>query len=1208
MSDRLDSQRGERKHRKSTSADWREVLELGKKLLVINHAVDSFSTNISGFETHPDQSPILAQRDLIIATANALSGGQSELWLPSWLGFELGYSTQKRLEPDKASELLIDLFSEEPGSPTARRAVSTRRACTNRSRKSTAILAIPLLSSASTDEAAEVLGALTIWRLLGPSFRLQDQELFKALAAQIAMALQSSRHQAVERRRIVHLTTLSEVGNAITSVLNEEDFLQQVVNLIHDRFYFPFVHLFSVHPGRRKIFFESGSGSRSAVLAEAHLAFDLDDPSGLIPWAARHGETILVNDISQDNRYRPSSNFSAVTQSELTIPVKFGSEILGVLDIQSDELNAFTPDEMALCEALANTIAIAMRNASLYRSERWRRQVADSLREVAGLVSADVGLDQILEATLIELERNLPCDLSAVWFLDDEHSESRPQESLPGLRLAALQGAPAAWLEAQIGLSLEEMMELNRSPQDDPAENVIESETQPFWLLEALEADTPVTRAGDALPDSFGRALDFPDNYSAVAAALRVGDKCLGLLTLLNRTPGRYGGEARAMTATFASYASVAIQNTRLYESAHEQVWVSTVLLQVADATQSIEDLNELLSTVVSITPMLVGVKACAVYLANQEGLFFPAAVSGIQPESQAEFERSRFNVRDLPALEHLWHERRPTILNRQGEDLRLAALFPPGVARGEIFDLLVLVPLLAHTEILGALLVQYSSDSSKNALQALENFFDEHLAIIQGIAHQAATAVENIRLLKSQKEEAYVSIALLQVAQAIVSSSDLHETLGSIVRITPILTGVKRVAIYLFEQKTAQLRLAQSYGLPRDANTYPYSLDEFPILEAALQHDALIAYPLNPVQDDEWEDVPETWTYLPAPDLDEVDEYLTGEERLLIVFPLAVKGDVLGAMLIEEPDLSGSQDQANAISNLRLRSKRLEIVTGISQQSALAVQNDLLQRETVKRERLEREMQLARDIQRAFLPSQTPAWPGWEINVWWRTAREMGGDFYDFIDFPNGCIGLVIADVADKGMPAAMFMILTRALLRASVRENSSPAEVLSQVNNLLLPDAHEGMFVTLFYAVCNPQTGQFTYANAGHNPPVWARQQSNTIELLSRSGMALGVLENSPFEERSLTLEPGDLLVLYTDGVTEANAPDGTLFGNDRLYQAIWDRLFSQPRQNASAQAMLQTLDQTLEAFTGSAPPADDSTVLILYRQPDPISKDAP
>jgi serine phosphatase RsbU (regulator of sigma subunit) len=546
-----------------------------------------------------------------------------------------------------------------------------------------------------------------------------------------------------------------------------------------------------------------------------------------------------------------------------------------------------------------------------------------------------------------------------------------------------------------------------------------------------------------------------------------------------------------------------------------------------------------------------------------------------------------------------LWIDKHPTIVQRQGEDLRLASLFPAVSARGEAFELLVLVPLLARQEVLGALLIQYSSDPVRNALQSLDNFFDERLSILQGIAHQTATAVENIHLQRSQQEETYVSVALLQVAQAIVSSNDLHETLGAIVRITPILTGVRRVAVYLLDQKGAQLRLEQSYGMPRDVDPFPYGLEEFPLLEAALARNALVAYPLNPVLDDGWEDVPEVWTYLPAPDQGEVAEYLIGEARLLLVYPLSVTGVILGALLVEEPD-TNHNDEIGSASNLRLRPKRLEITTGISQQAALAVQNDQLKREMVERERLEQEMQLARQIQRTFLPEQMPALPGWEVEFWWQSAREVGGDFYDFISLPDGMLGLVIADVADKGISAAMFMILVRALLHASVKESISPASVLTRVNTLLVPDSHDGNFVTLFYAVLDPLRGRLTYANAGHNPPFWVRCRRHAIESLVKSSMALGVLQDIPIEERAVSLEPGDYLILYTDGVTDALSPEGLLFDSDHLYQNIWEAAFGDNQEPPSAQAMLKAIDAALQAFSRGIPPSDDSTMLILFRQP--------
>ncbi len=309
------------------------------------------------------------------------------------------------------------------------------------------------------------------------------------------------------------------------------------------------------------------------------------------------------------------------------------------------------------------------------------------------------------------------------------------------------------------------------------------------------------------------------------------------------------------MTAAFGNYAAVAIENARLYEDAHEQAWISTVLLQVANATQSVDNLTELLDTVIRITPMLTGVKACMLYILDDDGTFVPAAATGLSSEQQSEFERWRFAPGDASALDRLVQECRPVILHRGEQDQRLASILTAGTDDddGTEFGFPVLIPLHARGDVLGAFLVDYSATLPTLSLgKSFEAFFDERLAILQGIAHQTAVAVDNIRLLKSQKEEAYVSVALLQVAQAVVSSNDLNEALGSIVRITPILVGVRRAAIFLWDESQNVFRLSQAYGLPRSAESQAYRLGEFPLLDAVLVENALLALPLSREDDED--------------------------------------------------------------------------------------------------------------------------------------------------------------------------------------------------------------------------------------------------------------------------------------------------------------------------------------------------------------------
>jgi serine phosphatase RsbU (regulator of sigma subunit) len=442
--------------------------------------------------------------------------------------------------------------------------------------------------------------------------------------------------------------------------------------------------------------------------------------------------------------------------------------------------------------------------------------------------------------------------------------------------------------------------------------------------------------------------------------------------------------------------------------------------------------------------------------------------------------------------------------------------------------------------------------------------------------------------------------VALLQVAQAVVSSSDLDEALGSIVRITPILVGVKRALIYLWDEAQHVFRLGQSYGLPRAAETVRYGLGEFPLLDAVLIEDTLLAHPL-------WgeisasDQVPEDWTYLAAPETDRVNDYLENAPCLLIAFPLSIKGKVLGVFLIEEPEPVPGEGFSASTANRRLRGKRLEIITGITHQAALVIQNDLLQHEMVEQERLEREMQLAREIQSAFLPQTVPDLPGWDMKVRWRTAREVGGDFYDYFELPGNRLGLVIADVADKGMPAALFMTLVRTLVRATVKEIDSPADVLERANDIIVPDARSGMFVTIFYAVLDLDTGVLEFANAGHNLPLVLRGQNGQLEQLRRGGMALGVQEGNHIQGWKTRLEPGDLLVMYTDGVTEAFSPQGEVFGELRLYQTIESAATgeTQAESGLAAGELLEKIDLAVQEFIGGSLPSDDLTLLVLKRQ---------
>jgi sigma-B regulation protein RsbU (phosphoserine phosphatase) len=805
----------------------------------------------------------------------------------------------------------------------------------------------------------QILGVLDVQSDHLDAFHPNDLLVLRALADTIAIAINGARLYSELQIRADHLALVAEVSEDVNSTLDLDELLNKVAVLIQERLKFPYVHLYTVHLNRRQIIYEAGSGSRSLLLKGSVL--ELDNNEGIISWVARNGESMLVNDVSHEPRYRPSPFPPQDTRAEMTIPLVFNDQVIGVLDLQSDRLNAFSESDRFLCGALADNVAAAIHNADLYRTERWRRQVADSLREVAGLISADVNLEDVLDSILRELERNLPCEVAAIWLLEGEN-----------LYLAQAHGA--------------DILEVDSAAHRWP-------EAYNF-LAAALTAEQPIVRKPDDPIGPTGTALGYSADYSSIAAGLRAGDRPLGVLTLSHHTAGRYGHEAQAMTATFANYAAVAIENARLFDAAQEQAYASAALLQVAQAVANSNNLDEIVASIVRITPILVGVKACAIYLLNEERLL-PSHAYGYSDAAQAKLWNRDFTPGEFPLLDAVRENARMVI-----------GLLPTGIT---------------------------------------DDWLDPEIA--------------------------------------------------------------------LTEQETMY----------------------------ALQ---------------------------------------TGD-HLLIGFPLMIKNDLFGVMLVEEDS-----------DARRFRQKRVEIVTSIAQQVALSIQNEHLQQEMVTRERLEHEIQLARQIQKTFLPEHLPEINGWDLAATWITARQVGGDFYDVIELPNGRLGLFIADVSDKGIPAALFMALTRTLVRAVVYDTTSPADVMRRVNALIIPDNQQGMFVSAVYGVLKLDDGEFTYANAGHNPPIWLCGEKRTMTSLRRTGAALGIIEDLLMEDRTIILEHDDFLLLYTDGVTEAFSPEDEAFGEERLEEKL------ESAEAATARDVLDLLEASVRHFMGPHLPADDLTMLGVKR----------
>jgi serine phosphatase RsbU (regulator of sigma subunit) len=249
---------------------------------------------------------------------------------------------------------------------------------------------------------------------------------------------------------------------------------------------------------------------------------------------------------------------------------------------------------------------------------------------------------------------------------------------------------------------------------------------------------------------------------------------------------------------------------------------------------------------------------------------------------------------------------------------------------------------------------------------------------------------------------------------------------------------------------------------------------------------------------------------------------------------------------------------------------------------------------EARRRERLTQEMQVARIIQQTLLPRHLPDLPGCQIAAHYRPVRAVGGDFYDFMFLPDGRVGFVIGDVSDTGIPAALLMATTRAILRTVTSQQTSPGEVLARANDLVFHDIPPKMFVTCICAIFEPSTGYLRYANAGHNPPYC--RSAGGIEGLTAQGVPLGLMPEVSYEEKEATIAVGDQLIFYSDGLTQARNAQGANFGSQRLYDLLADQSNSADKSIEPAEAFIDFLLDEWSRFTGSDWQQEDDMTLVI------------
>jgi serine phosphatase RsbU (regulator of sigma subunit)/putative methionine-R-sulfoxide reductase with GAF domain len=667
---------------------------------------------------------------------------------------------------------------------------------------------------------------------------------------------------------------------------------------------------------------------------------------------------------------------------------------------------------------------------------------------------------------------------------------------------------------------------------------------------------------------------------SGIYVPLIAGETVIGSISIQSYRPGAFDAEDMRLLSLIADQASIAIAKARAFAEARQRAVQLQAIREVSERITAILDLDELLPSVV--------------HLIRERFGYHPVHIFTLEPGGELVFRASTAQGEALARLRQLALRQGNGIVGAaatEGQPVRVADVRQDPRYIGDDWHTLseLAVPLRFGDQNIGVLDVQ-SAEAGR--------FEESDLFVMRTLADQIAVAIESARAFTAQREEAWTLNSLLQVAENIARASTVDELLPTIVRLPPLLLGCQRCYCLIWNREATSFTPLAAHGLtPAQRVEFigrPFGEADAPLLAEARRTMAPI-------------ELPDAGTrqYMCPPILGPFGG------QALLALPLTARGALLG-MLVADYD---SADH-------HFTPRELTLYSGIANQVAGALEGALLAQEAANAARLDQELRVARDIQTALLPARTPDLPGWDIAADWRSARLVGGDFYDFWHLPSvgvgsrelgagdsrpqlptpnsQLLGFVVADVSDKGIPAAMFMALSRSLVRAAALDGSSTSVALGRANRWITRDSDSAMFVTLFYGILQPETGALRYTCAGHNPPLLYRAADASVIELTTPGIALGVLEEATLGEAEVTLEAGDLLVCYTDGLTEAINSAEEAFGVPRLIDVIL------AHHTASAGELVAAINAGLRTFS-ERPPFDDLTLVVVKRE-TPASPPAP
>jgi sigma-B regulation protein RsbU (phosphoserine phosphatase) len=413
--------------------------------------------------------------------------------------------------------------------------------------------------------------------------------------------------------------------------------------------------------------------------------------------------------------------------------------------------------------------------------------------------------------------------------------------------------------------------------------------------------------------------------------------------------------------------------------------------------------------------------------------------------------------------------------------------------------------------------------------------------------------------------KKAYHLTTLNDVSQEIFFLKEPKEILPKLLLMVMGSYGSIRGLVYLFDEEQSAIEVSDQRGVG------PGIQDELAQMVKRRGHSSLIGID-QPIQLIAERVENENTSFI---------DFLISHE-FIVFSPIRFKNKLIGGLALGEKLLG----EPYSIDDL-------ELLNTLANQGAISVENARLQKEHISQERLHRELEIATNIQLSFLPSNQIVVRGIDLAAVFQPAREVGGDFYDFFELPGKKLGIVIADVCGKGLPAAMHMALTRALIRAcSTHEPENITKAVLCTNSLIQQCASADLFVTLLFSIYDPMTSTLRYIRAGHNYPIFFSKNKNNFELLSGEGVALGVFSNIMLEEKEICLRRGDMVIFYTDGITEAHNNDKEMFGTERIEKLLIKY------QDWPANLIAEKIKSKVIEFQEDGHQHDDLTLIVMKK----------